>query len=413
MNTPDPLDRRQPGVLGALNEFLRLEAASGILLVIAAVLAMLVENSPLAPWYDALLSTQVELRVGEFQIEKALLLWINDGLMAVFFLLVGLELKREIVRGELKDPSRAALPVIAAIGGFTCPALIYWAMNSGNEMAMTGWAIPSATDIAFALGVLSLLGDRVPAALKLFLLTLAIVDDLAAILVIAFFYTANLSVASLGVAAAAVAVLAVLNRRGVRSIFPYALVGLVLWAGVLKSGVHATLAGVILAFFIPLGRGEESGQSPAEKLEHDLHPTVAFAILPIFAFSNTGISLSGLTLDSLISPVPLGIALGLFFGNQIGVMLFAFASVKLGLGRLPDGVNWKMIYGAACLCGIGFTMSLFISSLAFEQGAQGLAVDDRLGILIGSVLSAAWGVIVLRKALPHTAADDDALAGSS
>jgi NhaA family Na+:H+ antiporter len=280
-------------------------------------------------------------------------------------------------------------------------------MNWGDPMAMTGWAIPSATDIAFALGVLSLLGDRVPAALKMFLLTLAIVDDLAAILVIAFFYTANLSVMSLVVAAVAVAVLTILNRRGVLSIFPYLAVGLVLWAAVLKSGVHATLAGVVLAFFIPLKREDEAGKSPAEQLEHDLHPTVAFAILPLFAFANTGISLSGLTLDSLISPVPLGIALGLVFGNQIGVMSMAWLSVKLGIGRLPDGVSWKMIYGASCLCGIGFTMSLFISSLAFEQGAEALATDDRLGILMGSLISAAWGVFVLRRALPATAAEQE------
>ena len=392
--------QRAPGVIGALQEFLRLEAASGILLVIAAVLAMIVENSPLAPWYDALLGTRVEVRVGDFEIAKPLLLWINDGLMALFFLLVGLELKREIVRGELRDRSRAALPAIAALGGFAVPALIYTAINAGNETAMTGWAIPSATDIAFALGVLSLLGDRVPPALKLFLLTLAIVDDLAAIIVIALFYTADLSVASLVVASLAVAVLAILNRRGVTSLVPYGLVGLILWTAVLKSGVHATLAGVVLAFFIPLRSDSEKGRSPAEQLEHDLHPPVAFAILPIFGFANTGISLSGLTLESLVSPVPLGIALGLIFGNQIGVMSLAWLCVKLGIGRLPDGVNWKMIYGAACLCGIGFTMSLFISSLAFEEGAQQMAADDRLGILVGSLISAAWGVLVLRKVLP-------------
>jgi NhaA family Na+:H+ antiporter len=401
---------RKPSLIGGLQEFLRLEAASGILLVIAAILAMIVENSPLSTWYEALLGTPVEIRIGDFQIAKALLLWINDGLMAVFFLLVGLELKREIVRGELRDRSRAALPAIAALGGFAVPALIYSSLNWGDPLAMTGWAIPSATDIAFALGVLSLLGDRVPAALKLFLLTLAIVDDLAAILVIAFFYTADLSVLSLVVAGSAVAVLTILNRRGVLSIFPYLAVGLVLWAAVLKSGVHATLAGVVLAMFIPLKREDEEGKSPAEKLEHDLHPTVAFAILPLFAFANTGISLSGLTFDSLIAPVPLGIALGLVFGNQIGVMSLAWISVKLGIGRLPDGVSWKMIYGASCLCGIGFTMSLFISSLAFEQGAQSLATDDRLGILMGSLISAAWGVFVLRRALPKSADELEATA---
>lgn len=406
MQKHDSPTTRNPGLIGGVQEFLRLEAASGILLVIAAVLAMIVENSPLATWYEALLGTPVEIRIGEFQIAKALLLWINDGLMAVFFLLVGLELKREVVRGELRDRSRAALPAIAALGGFAVPALIYSAINWGDPIAMTGWAIPSATDIAFALGVLSLLGDRVPAALKLFLLTLAIFDDLAAILVIAFFYTANLSVMSLVVAAAAVAVLTILNRRGVMSVFPYLTVGLVLWAAVLKSGVHATLAGVVLALFIPLKREDEEGKSPAEQLEHDLHPTVAFAILPLFAFANTGISLSGLTLDSVISPVPLGIALGLVFGNQIGVMSFAWIAIKLGIGRLPDGVNWKMVYGAACLCGIGFTMSLFVSSLAFEQGAESLATDDRLGILIGSLISAAWGVIVLKRVLPKGRADE-------
>ncbi len=382
--------------ISAIREFLRLESASGILLLIAAVLAMIVENSAAKPLYDALLGTPVQISVGEFEIAKPLLLWVNDGLMAIFFFLVGLELKREIVQGELSNPARVALPVIAAIGGMAIPAAIYTFINWGDEIALQGWAIPAATDIAFALGVLSLLGSRVPNALKLFLLTLAIVDDMGAIVIIAIFYTSNLSLTSLIFAVAAIVALFILNRRGVLDIAPYLVVGLVLWAAVLKSGVHATLAGVVLAFFIPIKNASDAESSPLEKLEHDLHPTVAYGILPLFAFANTGVSLQGVSLSSLLEPVPLGIAAGLFFGNQIGVFSFSWMAVKLGIARLPEGVNWVQIYGVALLCGIGFTMSLFISSLAFEQGGGNFAVDDRLGILCGSILSAVAGYALLR-----------------
>lgn len=386
----------------AIREFLRLESASGILLIAATVLAMIAENSPLSYLYDALLSTEVEIRVGTFQLEKPLLLWINDGLMALFFFLVGLEIKREVLEGELAKPSCIVLPALAAVGGMAVPALIYSYINWGNEMAMQGWAIPSATDIAFALGVLSLLGSRVPNALKLFLLTLAIIDDLGAIVIIALFYSADLSVTSLSVAGGALVALFLMNRRGITAVAPYLLVGLVLWVAVLKSGVHATLAGVILAMFIPM-RDTASGESPLRSLEHDLHPAVAYAILPLFAFANTGVSLEGLSLDSLISPIPLGIAAGLFLGNQIGVFGTAFLAIKLGIAELPQRVNWLQLYGVSVLCGIGFTMSLFVSSLAFDADTVGYAINDRLGILLGSGLSAVIGYFIVRYASPIVA----------
>jgi len=383
-------------MITAIREFVRLESASGLLLLAAAVLAMVAENSPLNPHYDALLDTPVEVRIGALAIAKPLLLWINDGLMAVFFFLIGLELKREVLEGELSDPARVALPTLAALGGMAAPALIYTLVNASDPVALKGWAIPAATDIAFALAVINLLGNRVPGSLKLFLLTLAIVDDLGAIVIIALFYTSDLSLESLGVAAAALAVLASMNRRGVVSLAAYLLVGIVMWAAVLKSGVHATLAGVLLALFIPLRTSDPKIESPLRQLEQDLHPAVAFGILPIFAFANTGVPLGGLSADALLSSVPLGIALGLFLGNQLGVMGVSWLAVKLGLARLPSGVGWGQMYGVAMLCGIGFTMSLFVSSLAFEQGGPDFAVDDRLGILVGSVLSAVSGYLWLR-----------------
>lgn len=364
-------------MLNAIRDFMHLESASGVLLLVGAVLAMLAENTPVKPLYDALLDTPVEIRIGTFQIAKPLLLWINDGLMAIFFCLIGLEIKREIVRGELSDPEQIILPITAAIGGMAVPAVLYSTINWGDPVAMKGWAIPAATDIAFALGVLSLLGKRVPNALKLFLLTLAVVDDLGAIIIIALFYTSKLSAASLMVACAAVLVLFILNRRSVLSIAPYAFTGIVLWAAVLNSGVHATLAGVLTALFIPLHSSSESGTSPLERLEHDLHPTVAFAILPVFAFANAGVSLAGLNWVDFLAPVPLGIATGLFVGNQIGVLGFSWLAIKLRLAALPASVTWLNLYGVALLCGIGFTMSLFISSLAFELGGPDFAIDDR------------------------------------
>lgn len=392
-------------MFGYLHRFFHWEAASGVLLVIAAILAMLVVNSPLQGYYDALLSIPVEMSINDNAISKPLLLWVNDGLMVLFFLMVGLEIKREVVQGQLSSLNKVTLPIMAAIGGIVAPALIYASLNWNDPQAINGWAIPAATDIAFALGVLSLLGKRVPPALKLFLLTLAIVDDIGAIIIIALFYTAELSVSSLAIAGLATIGLFMLNRMRVTALTPYLLIGLVMWVAVLKSGVHATLAGVVIAMFIPLYRPDPAKPSLAENLEKDLHPSVVFFTLPIFAFMNTGISLDGLSMESLLHPVPLGIALGLFFGKQIGVMFFSWLAVTLRIAKLPDGVTWLHIYGAAMLSGIGFTMSLFISSLAFEQGNPNFVVDDRLGILIGSTLSAFGGYFLLKKVLPKQAAE--------
>ena len=383
-----------------LREFLRLESASGILLIIATVLAMVVVNTPAKPLYDMFLNIPVEVRIGQLELAKPLILWINDGLMAIFFFLIGLEIKREILEGELSDPARIILPAIGAIGGMAVPALVYVIFNLGDPIALSGWAIPAATDIAFALGILALLSPRVPSSLKLFLLTLAIIDDLGAIVIIAIFYSGELSGVSLLVAAGAILILLLMNRRGVVGIAPYIMVGVVLWVAVLKSGVHATLAGVILAFFIPLRVENEKVKSPLHMLEHDLHPTVAYGILPLFAFVNTGISFQGLSVASLLNPVPLGIAMGLFFGKQVGVFGFVWVAIKLRLAQLPEGANWLGLYGVAALCGIGFTMSLFISSLAFEQIGTALAIDDRLGILVGSLLAGITGYLILRYAFP-------------
>ncbi len=366
----------------------------------AAVLALALDNSPLAWLYDSLLKTPVVIQIGALELNKPLLLWINDGLMAIFFFLVGLEIKREIVEGRLSNIRQAGLPVMAAIGGMIVPAAFYIAINSGDASAMNGWAIPAATDIAFALGVLALMGPRVPVALKVFLLALAIIDDLGAIIIIALFYTSNLSPEVLAIAAIGAAALAYLNYRGVTRIAPYLVIGLIVWVCVLKSGVHATLAGVVIALFIPLRAANEDGKSPLKEIEHGLAPWVAFGIMPIFAFANAGVSLHGLTLSDLFAGIPLGIAAGLFIGKQLGIMAFVWAGVKLGIARVPDGVTWLQIYGAALLAGIGFTMSLFIGTLAFSDPEHAAAV--RIGVLTGSLLSAIAGVIVLRMALPSS-----------
>jgi len=381
-----------------IKDFLQQESTGGLLIITAAILAMGVENSPLKFLYDALLETPLGIQLGAFIIHKPLLLWINDGLMAVFFFLIGLEIKREFIEGELSDPTRIILPAIAAIGGMAVPALIYIAMNQGDAGALAGWAIPTATDIAFALGVLSLFGNRLPHSLKLFLLTLAILDDLGAIIIIAVFYSGDLSLLSLGVAATAIGVLLLLNLGGVTRIAPYILVGMVLWVSVLKSGVHATLAGVLLALFIPL-RDNKTGESPLQSLEHTLHPYVVLLILPLFAFANTGINLSGLTLASLLHPVPLGIALALVIGKQAGVFGLSWLAIRLRISKLPTGSSWLELYGVAALCGIGFTMSLFISGLAAEQIGLGGMADDRLGILLGSLVSAGIGYFALSLSL--------------
>jgi NhaA family Na+:H+ antiporter len=389
------------GTIRSVQEFLRLEAAGGLLLMGATVLAMLAANLPLARYYTAFFALPAEIRVGSLGIAKPLLLWINDGLMAVFFLLVGLELKREVLEGHLSSLRRASLPAFAALGGMVAPAAIYVAFNHADPAALHGWAIPAATDIAFALGVLSLLGDRVPAGLKVFLLSVAIFDDLGAIIVIALFYTAELSVTALAVATVLVLGLAALNRSGVTRPAAYFLLGVPLWVAVLKSGVHATLAGVVLAVFIPLrrARGAEASPeaaSPLHHLEKALHPWVAFGVLPIFAFANAGISLYGIAGTDLLRTVPLGIMAGLFLGKQLGIMVMSGAAVRLGVAALPEHVRWSHLYGAALLCGIGFTMSLFIASLAFEQGTTGFAGLERLGILGGSLLSGLLGVAALR-----------------
>jgi NhaA family Na+:H+ antiporter len=388
--------------INAMRDFLRLESASGILLVIAGVIAMIAANTSLADAYQALLQMPIKLQVGTFALDKTLLIWINDLLMAIFFLLVGLEIKREIVAGELSDRAKVALPAVAALGGMVVPAAIYAALNWHDPAGLRGWAIPSATDIAFALGVLSLFGDRVPVGLKIFLMTLAVLDDLGAIVIIALFYTSDLSVYALALAGIAVAALLALNRSGVMRIAPYILVGAALWLFVLKSGVHATLAGVVAALFIPGRDPDHAGHPPSSRLEHSLHPWVAFGILPVFAFANAGVNLEGLSLRDLLNPIPLGILLGLFVGKQVGVFAFAWVAVKSGIARLPEGVNFKHVYGAAILCGIGFTMSLFIGMLAFENAASAeVIVTDRLGILAGTLLSAIAGSIVLHAVLPR------------
>ncbi|MGV6808816.1 MAG: Na+/H+ antiporter NhaA [bacterium] len=383
-----------------LKLFFSNESASGILLVIAAILAMSAANSPLKEYYDMLLNVPVQFSVAEFVINKPILLWVNDGLMAIFFLMVGLEIKREVFQGQLSDPRKIVLPVAAAIGGIAVPSLIYAVFNWHDAQALQGWAIPAATDIAFALGVLSLLGKRVPVALKLFLLTLAIVDDLGAIIIIALFYSQDLSVISMLIAGAAALGLAILNRSKVYIMTPYLLFGAIMWTAVLKSGVHATLAGVIIAFFIPLSKPAGEKYSLAEQLEHDLHAGVAFFILPLFAFMNAGVSFAGLGLDSFIGSVPVGIALGLLLGKPIGVMFFSWLMVQLRLARLPDGVNWSYLFGVSMLAGVGFTMSLFISSLAFEQAGSDFIANDRIGIFFGSTLSAILGYFYLNRVLP-------------
>ncbi len=381
-----------------IQSFLKQEAASGIILMFAAVFAMILANSPWASWYDLLLEVPVVVAVGSFEIAKPLLLWINDGLMALFFFLVGLELKREFLEGDLSKPGQITLPAIGALGGMVVPALIYVAFNMDNPAAANGWAIPTATDIAFALGILAIIGSKVPLQLKVFLTSLAIFDDLGAIIIIALFYTEQLSVTSLVVSAIILTVLFGLNRKGVKSTSPYIFLGVVLWVAVLKSGVHATLAGVILAFFIPM-EGEKGEPSPLKSLEHNLHSAVAFIVLPIFAFANAGINFSGVGLDQILSPVPLGIVLGLFVGKQIGVFGFCFVAIKLGLAKLPTNVNWQLMYGVALLCGVGFTMSLFIGSLAFEQSSDSPLFQDRLGIVIGSLISGLLGYFVIKNAV--------------
>ncbi|MEY8250838.1 MAG: Na+/H+ antiporter NhaA, partial [Colwellia sp.] len=349
-------------------------------------------------WYALLLDVPVVVAIGKLEIAKPLLLWINDGLMALFFFLVGLELKREFLEGDLSQPGQITLPAVGALGGMAIPALCYTALNYDNPNALNGWAIPTATDIAFALGILAIIGAKVPLQLKVFLTSLAIFDDLGAIIIIALFYTEQLSVMSLVIAATMLTVLFMLNRSNVTTTSPYIFIGVILWIAVLKSGVHATLAGVILAFFIPIkGKGDEP--SPLKSLEHNLHESVAFVVLPIFAFANAGISFEGVGIEQIASPVPLGIIIGLVVGKQVGVFGFCFIAIKLGFAKLPTNVNWTLLYGVALLCGVGFTMSLFIGSLAFEQSSTSVVFQDRLGIVIGSLISGILGYFVIKSAV--------------
>jgi len=387
-----------------IRNFLSMESAGGIVLMAAAVLAMIAANSPLAPLYALFLDTPVEVRIGALQIAKPLILWVNDGLMAIFFFLVGLELKREFLEGELSRPANVLLPALGAVGGMIVPVAVYAALNWGDPRDMQGWAIPAATDIAFALGILTLLGNRVPVSLKVFLVSLAIFDDLGAIVIIALFYSSDLSLNALLLALGCLALLGVMSWRKVVSISAYVLVGIAMWIAVLKSGVHATLAGVALAAFIPMRDPSEPGVSPLRELEHDLHQVVAFGVLPLFAFVNAGVSLQGVGIEDLLHTVPLGIAAGLFVGKQLGIFLLCFVAIKLGLARLPEGAGWGGLYGVSILCGVGFTMSLFVGSLAFENQAMDTQVvfDERLGILLGSLLSGIAGYLVLRMTLPGT-----------
>lgn len=378
-------------------EFLRLESSGGLLLMAATVAALVLANSAAQPLYAAALAAEV----GVGPARLSVLLWINDALMAVFFVLVGLEIKRELLVGELSSVRRAALPAIAAAGGMLCPALVYLAFNAGDATAVRGWAIPAATDIAFALGVLALLGSRVPVSLKVFLTALAILDDLGAILIIAIFYSADLSVPALLAAAGATAVLFAMNAFGVRQIWPYLIVGVGLWAAVLASGVHATLAGVVLAFTIPLrgqGGDDDTEASPLHRLEHALHPWVAYGILPVFGLANAGLSFDGVSMTALLGSVPLGIALGLFVGKQVGIALACWLAVRLRWADWPEGASTLQLFGVAVLCGIGFTMSLFIGSLAFTQAS--LQDQVKLGVFAGSLVSALVGYAILRLAPP-------------
>lgn len=414
MTDPTPVTRAvrvlPERALRALSEFFRLEASGGILLIGAAVLALLCANSPLVSVYEGFRELPVQVRVGALDLAKPLLLWINDGLMAIFFLLVALEIKREALSGQLSERSQLVLPLACAAAGVAVPAAIFWFVNRGDAAALRGWAIPAATDIAFALGILSLLGSRVPVAMKLLLSTIAVIDDLAAIVIIALFYTDQLSLTALSWAGAAIVAMFLLNRRGVRSLTPYLLLGVVIWVCVLKSGVHATLAGVVTGLMIPHGsrrddaaHGEEAS-SPLETLEHALHPWVAYAILPVFAFANAGLDLRGFSWADALTPLPLGILCGLLLGKPLGVIGAALLLRLFGV-RLPQGLDLKATVGLGLLCGIGFTMSLFIASLAFSNDATRFD-SGVFGVLAASVTAALAGFIWLWIMLPKDSRDE-------
>ncbi|KHT58194.1 pH-dependent sodium/proton antiporter [Photobacterium gaetbulicola] len=385
----------------AIRKFLKLESAGGIILIIAAAMAMMIANSPLQDLYNGTLHTYVAgLSISH---------WINDGLMAVFFLLIGLEVKRELIEGALNTKEKAIFPAIAAVGGMIAPALVYVLFNFSDPLAVQGWAIPAATDIAFALGIMALLGSRVPVSLKVFLLALAIIDDLGVIVIIALFYSSDLSTLALAVAFAATAALFVMNAKNVTKVSWYVVVGLILWISVLKSGVHATLAGVVLGFAIPLSGedGLSDQHSPLKKMEHALHPYVAFLILPVFAFANAGISLDGVSLAGLTSMLPLGIAMGLMIGKPLGIFTASYLAIKTGLASMPEGIGFRQIFAVSVLCGIGFTMSIFISSLAFVGAPEDFSTYSRLGILLGSTVSAVLGYMMLSRSLPRSVAKEN------
>ncbi|MCG9582410.1 Na+/H+ antiporter NhaA [Vibrio tubiashii] len=374
-----------------IRDFFKLESAGGILLVIAAAIAMTIANTSLNDAYQGFLHTYV--------LGMSVSHWINDGLMAVFFLLIGLEVKRELLEGALKSKETAIFPAIAAVGGMVAPALVYLMFNYGDAQAVQGWAIPAATDIAFALGIMALLGKRVPVSLKVFLLALAIIDDLGVVVIIALFYTGDLSTTALAVGFAMTAALFMLNAKKVTKLTPYIIVGAILWFAVLKSGVHATLAGVVIGFAIPL-KGKKGEHSPLKHMEHALHPYVAFGILPLFAFANAGISLEGVSMDGLTSMLPLGIAMGLLVGKPLGIYSFSWIAVKSGVAKLPEGITFRHIFAVSVLCGIGFTMSIFISSLAFGPVNAEFDTYARLGILMGSTTAALLGYFLLHISLP-------------
>lgn len=383
-------------MLTPIQNFLKQEAAGGILLFIFATVAIILANTPFSGLYFGFLDMPVHLQIGSFMIHKPLLMWVNDGLMAIFFMLVGMEVKRELLEGSLSSYQRAIFPAIAAIGGMVVPALIFFMLNQNAAEYQQGWAIPMATDIAFALGVVALLGKRVPLALKIFLLALAIIDDLGAIVVIALFFSNDLSVQAVIFAAVAVFILIVMNRMKITSLSAYGIVGLILWASVLKSGVHATLAGVIIGFCIPLNG--KQGERPLDDFEHALSPWSAFGILPLFAFCNAGVSLLGMGINNLTSTLPLGIALGLLVGKPLGIFSFCFIAVKLRIAKLSEGINFKQIFAVSVLCGIGFTMSMFLAGLAFGgDSGENITALARLGILMGSGLSAVLGYFLLRS----------------
>lgn len=385
-------------MFSTIEEFIKKESSSGILLIAVTLLALLLQNSFLTDAYTHFLHTPVHISIGTFGIAKPLLLWVNDGLMAIFFFLIGLEVKREVLEGELSSKSQIALPAIAALGGMIVPALVFTFFNHTDAFAMNGWAIPTATDIAFALGILSLLGNRVPVSLKIFLMALAIIDDLGAIVIIALFYTSDLSFVSISIALGSIVVLVGMNQLKVIKKAAYILVGIVLWISVLKSGVHATIAGVVLAFCIPLYSTTRKGEhfSMLKEMEHYLHYGVAFFILPLFAFVNAGVDLKDLAPSAIASDVSLGIILGLFLGKQVGVFGFSFLAIKLGFASLPTGSNFKQLYGVAILTGIGFTMSLFVNSLAYND-TDLFHYADKLAILLGSFLSGIVGYFYLRS----------------